>query len=488
MVEGGRAVTGVELLDRPRSPARALRPSGQLVARARPRRIRRPRSRRQRPSPARHSAPTSRDTHPVGPAPSPGVINATGQPALSLPLGWPDDGLPRGVQFVAAYGREDVLVRLGAQLEAAAPWAHRRPTVVTTDRRRPLQSVGIALDIIDALAAAPGAGGERPRPPGRSRQEHGPPDVRRAGRPWTARPHRRRDLSARSPPRRVRGLATERTAIRDRGLPLLVELRNKLEETVQIGVPAGADVVYVERVEGRRALRYSTNARRSPIHRSSSGKVLAAFDPGLLEARLRAGLPPSTGYTIVVPELPGRGARPGSASGATPGVSTRPRWGCRRSPCRCAPRPTVRSWRRSRWSVPRRGSSATTRPTTPPCCRPLLSRWRPRSTAVTSHSAAGNPSVGRLLMPRRRRAWSKADTLSDGSTWMPTMPTWRAPSTHSGVSSRNTMSCGATPSAPAACRYAPAAGFLMPISAASTKASSSANSGRPAKKSRPAIV
>jgi amidase len=57
------------------------------------------------------------------------VFNATGQPALSLPLGWPDDGLPRGVQFVATYGREDVLIRLGAQLERAAPWAHRRPPI-----------------------------------------------------------------------------------------------------------------------------------------------------------------------------------------------------------------------------------------------------------------------------------------------------------------------------------------------------------------------
>ena len=55
------------------------------------------------------------------------VVNATGQPALSLPLGWPADGLPRGVQLIAAYGREDVLVRVGCQLEADAPWAHRRP-------------------------------------------------------------------------------------------------------------------------------------------------------------------------------------------------------------------------------------------------------------------------------------------------------------------------------------------------------------------------
>jgi amidase len=55
------------------------------------------------------------------------VFNVTGQPALSLPLGWPDDGMPRGVQLVAAHGREDVLIRVGAQLEQAAPWAHRRP-------------------------------------------------------------------------------------------------------------------------------------------------------------------------------------------------------------------------------------------------------------------------------------------------------------------------------------------------------------------------
>jgi len=57
------------------------------------------------------------------------LFNATGQPAISLPLYWSAQGLPIGVQLVAPYGREDVLLRVASQLEQAAPWAQRRPPI-----------------------------------------------------------------------------------------------------------------------------------------------------------------------------------------------------------------------------------------------------------------------------------------------------------------------------------------------------------------------
>jgi len=55
------------------------------------------------------------------------VCNATGTPAMSVPLEWTDDGLPIGMHFVAKYGAEETLYSLAAQLEQARPWRNRRP-------------------------------------------------------------------------------------------------------------------------------------------------------------------------------------------------------------------------------------------------------------------------------------------------------------------------------------------------------------------------
>ena len=56
-------------------------------------------------------------------------FNLSGQPAISLPVHWTASGLPVGMQLVAPYAREDVLLRMAAEIEQAAPWNDRRPRV-----------------------------------------------------------------------------------------------------------------------------------------------------------------------------------------------------------------------------------------------------------------------------------------------------------------------------------------------------------------------
>ena len=61
------------------------------------------------------------------------VFNASGQPAISLPLHMSEQGLPIGMQLVGRVGAEATLLRVAAQLEQALPWAARVPPLHVSD-------------------------------------------------------------------------------------------------------------------------------------------------------------------------------------------------------------------------------------------------------------------------------------------------------------------------------------------------------------------
>jgi amidase len=57
------------------------------------------------------------------------LFNASGQPAMSVPLSWNANGLPMGAHFAGRFGEENTLLALAAQLERAQPWRGRVPPV-----------------------------------------------------------------------------------------------------------------------------------------------------------------------------------------------------------------------------------------------------------------------------------------------------------------------------------------------------------------------
>jgi DNA-binding IclR family transcriptional regulator len=90
-----------------------------------------------------------------------------------------------------------------------------------------------------------------------------------------------------------------RSQLRDRALPLLESLRAQTGETVHLAVPEGAQMFYVERLESYHGLRFSSRvARLRPIHLTSSGKAIAAFNRDVCNAACAAGFPVSTPRTI----------------------------------------------------------------------------------------------------------------------------------------------------------------------------------------------
>ena len=97
-------------------------------------------------------------------------------------------------------------------------------------------------------------------------------------------------------------LAIDRLLLRELALPILATLRDQVGETVQLGIPAGHEVLYVDRLEGNHGLRFHSDSyRRVSAHSSSSGKVLAAFNDTVREAVLREGFRRFTVHTVVHP-------------------------------------------------------------------------------------------------------------------------------------------------------------------------------------------
>jgi len=93
-------------------------------------------------------------------------------------------------------------------------------------------------------------------------------------------------------------LSIERLYLRELAVPVMADLRDKVGETVQLGIPSGAEVLYVDRLEGTNGLRFHSGSyRRVPSHSSSSGKAIAAFNPAVRQAVLDAGFVAHTART-----------------------------------------------------------------------------------------------------------------------------------------------------------------------------------------------
>jgi DNA-binding IclR family transcriptional regulator len=94
-------------------------------------------------------------------------------------------------------------------------------------------------------------------------------------------------------------LVASRNQLRDHALPLLEALRAQTGETVHLAVPEGPQMFYVERLESYHGLRFSSRvARVRPIHLTSSGKAVAAFNRAVADAAIGVGFTPKTHRSI----------------------------------------------------------------------------------------------------------------------------------------------------------------------------------------------
>jgi len=94
-------------------------------------------------------------------------------------------------------------------------------------------------------------------------------------------------------------LALARIELRRRAMTLLEELRELSGWTVHLSIAQGADTLFLERLPTLRGMQVLEEYRRRwPLHTTSSGKAICAYDPEAERARIAAGFPVFTPKTI----------------------------------------------------------------------------------------------------------------------------------------------------------------------------------------------
>jgi DNA-binding IclR family transcriptional regulator len=98
-------------------------------------------------------------------------------------------------------------------------------------------------------------------------------------------------------------LALSRLNLFEASVPVLAALRDRVRDLVQLGVPMGAEVLFLDRFEAQNLdpRFHGQQWRRVPAHSSSSGRAIAAFNPAVARSILEAGLIRRTRYTVVDP-------------------------------------------------------------------------------------------------------------------------------------------------------------------------------------------
>jgi DNA-binding IclR family transcriptional regulator len=167
----------------------------------------------------------------------------------------------------------------------------------------PLQSVSIALSILECFSAAPELG------PSAVAREVG--IAKSTASRMLAVMASRGMLERRDGGRYRLGLrmveygqlALHRLNLIEISVPILAGLRDRLRDLVQLGIPVGAEVLFLDRYETESLdpRFHGPQWRRVPAHSSSSGRAIAAFNPVVARTIFDAGLTRRTRYTVVDP-------------------------------------------------------------------------------------------------------------------------------------------------------------------------------------------